>query len=147
MVYFDSAYIAKCYLHESGTDEVLDLAETSMGRTSLVLAVVEVNAVFHRHFREGRLTHTHWFETCLRFDEDQRNGFWHWLPLDSASMQQAGLRFRQFSSDVFLRSADCLHLAAATEAGFTEIYSNDRQLLAAAPHFNLRGMNVIPTGG
>ncbi len=55
MVYFHSPYIAKCYLREHGTDTVLDLAEASDGRTSMILAVVEVQAVFHRHMREGRL--------------------------------------------------------------------------------------------
>ncbi len=144
MLYFDSAYIAKCYVRETGSDEVLDLAEASAGRSSLVLAAVEVNAVFHRHFQEGKLTHRQLLEACLRFDKDQRDGLWHWLPMDAASIQQAGMKFRQLSSQVFLRSADCLHLAAASEAGFSEIYSNDRHLLAAASHFGLHGVNVIP---
>ncbi len=144
MVYFDSAYIAKCYLREPGADEVLDLAEASAGRASLVIAVVEVNAVFHRHFREGRLTREQLLATCLRFEEDQRGGFWQWLPLDDAAARRAGRKFRQFSAEIFLRSLDCLHLTAAGEAGFAEIYSNNRHLLTAAPHFGLRGINVIP---
>jgi len=143
VVYFDSAYIAKCYLREQGTDEVLDLAEASEGRTSLVLAVVEVNAVFHQHFRERRLTQDQFLSVCRRFEEDQKNGFWHWLPLDDATALRTGRTFRQLPAGVFLRSLDCLHLTAASAAGFAEIYSNDRHLLAAAPHFDLRGINVI----
>jgi predicted nucleic acid-binding protein len=147
MFYFDSAYIAKCYVREPGSDEVLDLAEASAGRTSLVLAVVEVNAVFQRHFREKKLTHDQLLEICLRFDKDQKDGLWHWLPMDTASIQQAGTKFRHLPPKTFLRSADCLHLAAASEAGFAEIYSNDPHLLAAAPYFGLRGVNVIPDAG
>jgi predicted nucleic acid-binding protein len=144
MVYFDSRYIAKCYLREQGTDAVLDLAEASEGRTSLVLAVAEVHAVFHRHMREGRLNQSAFLETCRRFDRDQAQRFWHWLPLSDDLVRRAAGRFRELPSHLFLRSADCLHLNAAHEAGFVEIHSNDRHLLAAAPYFDLLGVNVIP---
>ena len=143
MVYFDSPYIAKCYLREHGTDAVLDLAEANQGRSSLVLAVAEVQAAFHRHMREGRLSQSTFAKTCRRFDTDQKEGFWHWLPLDDDFVRRAARRFRALPSHLFLRSADCLHLCAALEGGFVEIHSSDRHLLAAAPHFGLLGVNVI----
>lgn len=40
-LYLDSAYIAKCYLRERGTDAVLDLVESSSSRGSSELAMLE----------------------------------------------------------------------------------------------------------
>ena len=34
------------------------------------------------------------------------------------------------------------HLVTAADSGFTEIWTNDRHMLAAAPHFGLAGRSV-----
>lgn len=144
MFYFDSAYIAKCYLREHGSDEVLDLAESPGQRSAVALAMVEVHAVFHRHFREGRLDRSTFDAVARSFDDDTRSGLWHWLPVTANLLQRSAAAYRALSADLFLRSSDCLHLVAAKESGHGEIHSNDRHLLAAAPAFGLRGVNVIP---
>lgn len=147
MIYLDSAYIAKCYLREPGSDAVLDLVEATPGRASLLLALTEVQSVFHRHLREGKLTAAEYQALGRRFEDDQAADLWHWLPVTEKLVRDSVTRLQTLPSATFLRSADCLHLCAAADAGFKEIYSNDRHLLAAAPLFGLRPVNVIPERG
>jgi predicted nucleic acid-binding protein len=144
MIYLDSAYIAKCYLREPGSDAVLDLVEASAGRAALLLALTEVQSVFHRHLREGKLTPHAYQSLSKRFEDDQAADLWHWLPVTESLVRHSVARLQSLPAATFLRSVDCLHLCAAVDAGFKEIYSNDRHLLAAAPHFGLRPINVIP---
>jgi hypothetical protein len=45
-------------------------------------------------------------------------------------------------ANVLLRAGDAVHLVTAKLAGFSEIWTNDRRLLQAAPHFGLTGKSV-----
>jgi predicted nucleic acid-binding protein len=107
---------------------------------------VELVAAFHRKAREGAIA---WpaFSTLVRqFEADEQAGLWTWLPVTADLLNDAILAYQKLPAAVFLRALDSLHLAAARRAGVREIYSSDRHLLAAAPHFGLRGVNVIPAG-
>ncbi len=74
--------------------------------------------------------------------EDKGNQF-TWCPLGEEVQERLKRAYRTASPDTFLRAADALHLACAAEHGFQEVFSNDRHFLAAAPHFGLKGINVI----
>ena len=143
MIYFDSAYIARCYLPEPGHAEVTALATRSSRITCAEIARIEVASVFHRKLREGSITAPVHRELCEQFAEDIAAGTWIFLPVTEALLTRAQTTYQTLPSSFFLRSADCLHLCAAVEAGFKDIYSNDRHLLAAAPHVGLRPVNVI----
>jgi predicted nucleic acid-binding protein len=41
--------------------------------------------------------------------------------------------------DLFIRTADAVHLATAHEIGEREVWTNDRHMLAAAAYFGLAG--------
>lgn len=43
---------------------------------------------------------------------------------------------------LYIRTLDALHLVSAADSGFGEILTNDRHMLAAAPHFGLAGRSV-----
>lgn len=144
MIYFDSTYLAKCYLPEAGHLEVRAAALTAGSLQSVALAQVEVASVFHRHLREGRIRASALAEYLEQFSQDCAEGVVSFLPVTAELLQLSTSAYPTLPATVFLRSADCLHLCAARQAGCKEIYSNDRHLLAAAPHFGLRPVNVIP---
>lgn len=143
MLYFDTAYIAKCYLNEPGAQRVRQLAYSSPGLASCELARVEFHAVVHRHLREGNLTADEAREVIEDFELDEADAVWQWLPVTSQLLNLVCETVRILPHTVFLRTVDAIHLSCASNYGFQEIYSNDRHLLAAAPHFSLIGKNII----
>jgi len=64
------------------------------------------------------------------------------LPVTSALIEAQVHRMATLPATVLLRAADALHLACAAEAGLREVYSSDRHLVAAAPHFGLRAVTL-----
>lgn len=145
MIYFDTAYLAKCYLPENGYREVRALAERHNVLHSVAIARIELASVLHRHLREGRLRLKQIEEHLDQFDQDCSDGIVTFTTVSPALVKTSTAAYRKLPRTTFLRSFDCLHLCAAAEAGFKEVYSNDRHLLAAAPHFGLRGIDVIPS--
>ncbi|HSH39972.1 MAG TPA: type II toxin-antitoxin system VapC family toxin [Chthoniobacterales bacterium] len=142
MIYFDAAYIAKFYLDEPDSDAVRSLAEANGEVACCLHGRIEVLIAFHRKLREGAFTAKIFAAVVHQFEVDCESAVWSWLPISTKLITTVSERIRQLNRGVFLRSADALHLASASEQGFHEIYSNDRHLLAAATHFGLRGLTV-----
>ncbi len=80
------------------------------------------------------------------FAQDEVQEVWTFFPVANALINSACARLQTLPSTVSCRSADALHLTCASEQGFQEIYSHDRHLLAAAPFFGLKGIDIIPEG-
>lgn len=144
MIYFDSTYVAKVYLFEHGSTEVRAVTTAQPEVACSEIGKIELASVLHRKLREGALDAMRYLSVCQQFEQDMQSGVWHWFPATSALLEQVRAAFRTLPATVFLRASDALHLVCARDNGFTEIYSNDRHLLAAAPHFGLKGINVIP---
>lgn len=142
MSYFDSAYIAKFYLDEPESDGVRALAER-IGRVCCsAFGQIEVASVFHRKWREGAFGDAAYKELRAQFDDDCAAQLWTWLPVSAALIETASKTVQRLPKTTFLRSADALHLVSAQEHGLSEIYSNDRHLLAAAKHFTVKALSV-----
>lgn len=142
MRYFDSAFLAKCYLPEPGHQTIVACANEAGRIASSWFSRAEVAAVFHRKLREGSLSAAEHREVLAQFRQDCRDGIWHFLPVSREILEAVETAFAQLPPSVYVRSADCLHLVTAREAGFREICSNDRHLLLAAPYFKLKGVDL-----
>jgi uncharacterized protein len=140
--YFDSAYVAKYYLDEPESDAVRALAE-NLGRVCCsVFGRLEVSSVFHRKWREGAYSESAYKEICAQFDDDCVAGLWTWLPISPNLIEVVSKSIERLPKSIFLRSADVLHIVSARENGLKEIYSNDRQLLAASKLLHVRPKHV-----
>ena len=140
--YFDAAYVAKCYLQEPDAAAVRELARSSPSLYTSALSIAEVACVFHRHVREGTLKGKAANQVRDAFLEDVENEAWVLVPVTNLILRRVEILTRTLPSSTFLRAGDAIHILSAIEAGFHEIWTNDRRLLAATAHFGLQGRSV-----
>jgi predicted nucleic acid-binding protein len=107
------------------------------------LARIEFFSASHRHFREGKITSKNLFSIFNRFREDEEHGYWTWFPIHSRLMEECCAVFETLPQSIYLRSADALHLSCAKAQGFKTIYTNDESMIATAPHYGIKAVNVI----
>jgi predicted nucleic acid-binding protein len=143
VIYFDAAYIAKCYLNEPAAERVRELARNADGLGSCEVARLEVFATVHRHLRERHIKKAHLGTILDQFEGDERDGVWHWFPVTPRLLGAACDRLRALAPTVFVRAIDALHLMCAGEQGFSEVCTNDRHMIAAASHFRIKPRNVL----
>ena len=143
MMYFDTAYLAKLYIVEAGSDDVRSHAANADQLSSLAHGRVELAFMFHRKVREGAIDHHRLTQLWEQVDADERSGMLSWLPLTPQLLEASARSALALPANVFLRASDALHLISAKEHGFRVVYSNDKHLLAAAKHFGIKGRNVI----
>jgi predicted nucleic acid-binding protein len=143
VIYFDSSYIIKCYLSEPGSAQVLALAQSQPGRACALHGRIEFWSGVKRHVREGNLSLDQAEAVWRQFLLDEVAGLWLFLPITRALIETTCNRIAALPAGILCRAADAIHLTCAKEERFTEIYSNDRHLLAAALYFGLAPRNVI----
>jgi len=143
MIYLDTSYIVKCYLHEPGTEQVLAWLAGKQGLSCCRHGRLEFVAAVNRHVRENRLSSRDGHTVFRKLELDERAGLWRWFSVTDQLLQHACHRMENMPPGVFLRAADALHLACAAEQGFQEVYSHDQHFLAAATHFGLAGLDII----
>ena len=138
-LYFDSAYVAKCYVNEPDSTPVRRVARDADQLCSSIWCLPEVACVFHRHVREKSLSVEQAGRLQRAFRLDRENSVWQLLPVTEDLLRRIEALVPKLPSSLLLRAGDAVHLVSARDAGFQDIWSNDRRLLAAAPHFDLKG--------
>ena len=141
-MYFDTAYIAKFYLNEPKSGRIRELVRKADVIHSSSWAFAEFHAVLYRHLREGALAPKDARDLAKRFTGHLEDGLWALIPVREALLWRTSVRMISAPRDLFLRTADAVHLMTAHELGETEFWTNDRHMLAAAPHFGLEGRSV-----
>ena len=135
-VFFDSSALAKRYVDEAGTAEVLQWCDKATELALSVIAVPELISAFRRLVREGRLTETQYaqLKSDLRAD------------LVDALVCETSPQVVQRAIDALeaapLRGMDAVHVGSALVCGAAVFISADARQCAAAEHFGLRVVNA-----
>ena len=141
-LYFDTAYIAKCYFNEPGAAKIREFARRASSLNSSALCIAELACVIHRNLRERSVSPTQAARLRDQVSEDIHNEVWRLIPMTNRLLQRVESLVRGLPADCFLRSGDAIHLTSAIDAGFEEIWTNDRHLLAAASQVGIRGRSM-----
>lgn len=109
---------------------------------SSLWSLAEFHCVLHRQMREGILTPAEARDVTADFAQDVANGLWILLPVTEPLLRRTSALILALPPNQFVRTADAVHLATASELREFEIWTNDRHMLAAAPYFGLTGRFV-----
>lgn len=145
-MYIDTSYIIKTYIEEDGSDEVINLLEGQTELMSSSVASVEFNSTMARKRNQGDINESTYNSACERFLNDVSEGIWSLIDLDRRMVEKSNVVLSSITDTKMIRALDAVHLSTASILGCIEIYSNDAHLLALAPRWGLRGINVIKLG-
>jgi predicted nucleic acid-binding protein len=141
-LYFDTAYLAKCYWNEPDGKLVRELARKADGLYSSAACIAEMACLAHRKVHEGPATAG---DAAIRRDmflDDLNSGVVTAIPVSERLLRRIEAVTRELPPSCYLRTFDALHLVTAADSGFGEVWTNDRHMIAAARHFGLTGRSV-----
>jgi predicted nucleic acid-binding protein len=142
-LYFDTNYLFRLYSTEPGAAAVQELADQAESIAIAWHGRAELASILLRKRREGALSEDAANVIGSQIQDDVAQGLVAFLPLTEAVMSRLETVLAEAPATTNIRAADALHLACAADHGFDTVYSNDRLVLAGAPGFGLKGVNVI----
>jgi hypothetical protein len=135
-VYFDSSALAKRYVHEVGSADVLHWCEEASVLALSVIAVPELISAFNRLLREGRIDVQQYRDVKTDLLADIEDA----LVCDTAP-EVVGHAIRALESHP-LRGVDALHIGAALACEADVFVSADQRQCSAARTLGLRAVSV-----
>jgi predicted nucleic acid-binding protein len=141
-VYLDTSYIAKFYFNEPESLRVREFVRKADTIHSSLWALAEFHAVIHRRMREGATSAAHARDLSTRFLQHVEDGLWNLIPVHENLLRRTSALMVSAPRDLFIRTADAVHLATAQEIGERDVWTNGRHMLAAASYFGLTGRSV-----
>jgi predicted nucleic acid-binding protein len=131
-VFFDSSALAKRYVDEAGTADVLEWCDRATELALSVIAVPELISAFRRLVRERRLTEAQY----AKLKADLRADLVDALVCEtSPQVVQRAIEALEVAP---LRGMDSVHVGSALVCGADVFVSADARQCAAAEHFGLR---------
>ena len=137
-MFCDTSTLAKYYVHEAESAAVRTALDATERVVLSELAKAELMAVFHRRLREGKWTQAVFHAHCRQFAQDDASGLWLWMPVSSGIIEQAVKTYALLPANIFLRTADCLHLMTGLHHGFAAFHTHDVHQSAAAAALGLK---------
>ena len=141
-MYLDTSYIAKFYFNEPESLRVRDLVRHADIVRSSLWGWAELHAVIHRHLREGSVSPAEASNLASRFSEHVQDGLWNLIPVTESLLRRTSALMVAAPRDLFIRTADAVHLVTAHDIGEREVWTNDRHMLAVASYFGLVGRTL-----
>ncbi len=130
--YIDTSALAKCYVREPGSLQVLDWTDRQGTPATAALTLVEFRCLLARRKRAGQIDAALEQRALAEFDGHVRGGAWR---IQSVALKDyaAARDLIDIIPTVSLRALDALHLAAARACGATAFATADKvQAVAAA---------------
>lgn len=142
MIFCDTSAIAKFYVPEKESEAIRALLNSEDQVCISELVRAELMSVFHRQLCDKKWTRDKFLTTVRQFNNDDIGGFWTWLTLDSEIIEAAAKSYTTLPDNVWLRTADCIHLVTAMHHGFSEIYTYDGNQSTAAVALGLKALTA-----
>ena len=141
-MYFDTSYIAKFYFNEPESRRVRELVRKADGIHSSLWALAEFHAVLHRRLREGATSPSDARELASCFSRHIEDGLWNLISVNAVLLRRTSALMLSAPRDLFIRTADAVHLTTAQDIGERDVWTNDRHMLTAAAYFGFAGRSV-----